>query len=121
MRLKDNPARGSASSCAFAGTRRRGEWLRSRYLSRLHQPRPAVAGRGPVSAELGPKPEHEIRSTLEREVDAERWTRLDVAIRMAADDTGFLDLRPDQHGADDPEVRRLALGRLQKLERMGLV
>jgi type IV secretory pathway VirD2 relaxase len=41
-----------------------------------------------VSAELGPKPEHEIRSALEREVDAERWTRLDVAIRMAADDTG---------------------------------
>jgi type IV secretory pathway VirD2 relaxase len=31
-----------------------------------------------VSAELGPKPEHEIRSSLEREVDAERWTRLDA-------------------------------------------
>jgi type IV secretory pathway VirD2 relaxase len=73
-----------------------------------------------VSAELGPKPEHEIRSALEREVDAERWTRLDVAIRMAADDTGFIDLRPDQHGAGDPEVRRLAIGRLQNLERMGL-
>jgi type IV secretory pathway VirD2 relaxase len=28
-----------------------------------------------VSAELGPKPEHEIRSALEREVEAERWTR----------------------------------------------
>jgi hypothetical protein len=65
-------------------------------------------------------PEHEIRSALEREVDTERWTRLDVAIRMAADDTGFIDLRPDQHGAGDPEVRRLAVGRLQKLERMGL-
>ena len=73
-----------------------------------------------VSAELGPKPEHEIRSALEREVDAERWTRLDVAIRMAADGTGFIDLRPDQHGAGDPEVCRLAIGRLQKLERMGL-
>jgi type IV secretory pathway VirD2 relaxase len=73
-----------------------------------------------VSAELGPKPEHEIRSALERDVDAERWTRLDVAIRMAADDAGFIDLRPDQHGAGDPEVRRLAIGRLQKLERMGL-
>jgi len=46
-----------------------------------------------VSAELGPKPEHEIRSALEREVEAERWTRLDVAIRMAADET-FIDLRP---------------------------
>jgi type IV secretory pathway VirD2 relaxase len=73
-----------------------------------------------VSIELGPKPEHEIRSALAREVDAERWTRLDRAIRMAADDFGFIDLRPDQPGIDDPEARRFAVGRLQKLERMGL-
>jgi type IV secretory pathway VirD2 relaxase len=59
-----------------------------------------------VSAELGPKPEHEIRSALEREVEGERWTRLDAAIRMTADETGFIDLRPDQHGAGDPEERR---------------
>jgi type IV secretory pathway VirD2 relaxase len=32
-----------------------------------------------VSAELGPRPEHEIRSALAREVDAERWTRLDAS------------------------------------------
>src|SRR5712675_1888609 len=73
-----------------------------------------------VSAELGPKPEHEIRSALEREVEEERWTRLDVAIRMAADETGFIDLRPGNPGAGDPEGRRLAIGRLQRLERMGL-
>jgi type IV secretory pathway VirD2 relaxase len=73
-----------------------------------------------VSAELGPKPEHEIRSALEREVEADRWTRLDVAIRMAADETGFIDLRPDSPGPGDSEVRRLAIGRLQRLERMGL-
>jgi type IV secretory pathway VirD2 relaxase len=73
-----------------------------------------------VSAELGPKPEHEIRSVLERDVEAERWTRLDAAIRMAADDAGFIDLRPENPGVDDPEVRRLAVGRLQRLERMGL-
>jgi type IV secretory pathway VirD2 relaxase len=53
-------------------------------------------------------------------VEAERWTRLDLAIRMAADETGFIDLRPDNPGAGDPEVRRLAIGRLQRLERMGL-
>jgi type IV secretory pathway VirD2 relaxase len=41
-----------------------------------------------VSIELGPKPEHQERSALEREVEAERWTRLDTAIRMAADETG---------------------------------
>jgi hypothetical protein len=53
-------------------------------------------------------------------VEGERWTRLDVAIRMAADETGFIDLRPDNPCASDPEVRRLAIGRLQRLERMGL-
>jgi len=47
-----------------------------------------TAGRE-VSAELAAKAEHEIRSALEREVDAERWTRLNAAIRMAADGAGF--------------------------------
>lgn len=47
-----------------------------------------------VSIELGSKPEHEIRSALEREVSAERSTRLDAEIRMAADETGYIDLRP---------------------------
>jgi type IV secretory pathway VirD2 relaxase len=34
--------------------------------------------------------------------------------------TGFIDLRPDNPGEGDPQARRLAVGRLQKLERMGL-
>ncbi|MEO9336737.1 DUF3363 domain-containing protein [Mesorhizobium sp. SB112] len=73
-----------------------------------------------VSIELGPKPEHEIRNALEKEVTAERWTRLDVEIRFAADDTGFIDLRPEAPGASDPSLRRLMVGRLQHLEKMGL-
>jgi len=73
-----------------------------------------------ASIELGPKPEHEIRSALEREVGAERWTRLDAEIRMAADETGAIDLRPDHPGSNDPEIRRLMIGRLQHLEKMGL-
>ncbi|PWB84584.1 MAG: type VI secretion protein, partial [Methylocystaceae bacterium] len=73
-----------------------------------------------VSIELGPRPEHAIRSALEREVDADRWTRLDAAIRFAADETGLVDLRPASPGPDDPELRRLMVGRAQKLERMGL-
>jgi type IV secretory pathway VirD2 relaxase len=79
--------------------------------------------RGPRTwsrAELGPRPEHEIRSALGREVEAECWTRLDAEIRMAADDIGFIDLRPDNPGEGDPQARRLAVGRLQKPERMGL-
>jgi type IV secretory pathway VirD2 relaxase len=73
-----------------------------------------------VSIELGPKPEHEIRHALEREITAERWTRLDVEIRIAADETGYIDLRPEQPGASDPQTRRLMIGRLQHLEKMGL-
>ncbi|MEQ1888553.1 MAG: DUF3363 domain-containing protein [Alphaproteobacteria bacterium] len=73
-----------------------------------------------AAIELGPRPEHEIRSALEREVDAERWTRLDREIRFAAIETGYIDLRPDNPTTDDTETRRLMIGRLQKLERMGL-
>ena len=73
-----------------------------------------------VSIELGPKPENEIRSALQREVGAERWTRLDAEIRMAADETGAIDLRPEQPGVTDTETRRFMIGRLQHLETMGL-
>jgi type IV secretory pathway VirD2 relaxase len=73
-----------------------------------------------VAIELGPKPEHEIRNSLEREVTAERWTRLDQQIRMAADETGYINLRPENPNRSDPEIRRLMVGRLQHLEKMGL-
>jgi type IV secretory pathway VirD2 relaxase len=74
-----------------------------------------------ITLELGPKNEPEVRSALERDVDAERWTRLDAAIRReAADDTGVVDLRPSGAMACDPQVRRLMIGRLQRLERMGV-
>ncbi|ALR22534.1 MULTISPECIES: DUF3363 domain-containing protein [Sphingobium] len=71
-------------------------------------------------AELGPKPEHEISQALDREVTAERWTRLDAEISRTADELGVIDLRPQQPGPDDPRVRRLMIGRLQHLETMGL-
>lgn len=71
-------------------------------------------------AELGPKPEHEIVRALDREVLAERWTRLDAEISRSADELGVIDLRPERAGPDDPRVRRLMIGRLQHLETMGL-
>jgi type IV secretory pathway VirD2 relaxase len=53
-------------------------------------------------------------------VDADRWTRLDLDIRFAANEMGHVDLRPMiQTGREDPELRPLMVGRLQKLERMG--
>ncbi len=73
-----------------------------------------------VAIELGPRPEHEVRNALEKEVTAERWTRLDGEIRYHADDVGLIDLRPERTGPNDPDIRRLMVGRLQHLERMGL-
>ncbi|MFE0757020.1 relaxase/mobilization nuclease domain-containing protein [Inquilinus sp. NPDC058860] len=73
-----------------------------------------------VTLELGPKPEQAVRLALEKEVEAERWTRLDAEIRRAADEDGFIDLRPAGPGGDVSDLRRLMIGRLQRLERMGL-
>jgi type IV secretory pathway VirD2 relaxase len=85
------------------------------YISRGFRDRAAER----VTVELGPRTEHEIRTALEKEVDAERWTSLDRALRDVSDDSGGIaDLRPG--GEDDPEMRRLMLGRAAKLERLGL-
>jgi type IV secretory pathway VirD2 relaxase len=73
-----------------------------------------------VELELGPRSEREISNALRREVDAERWTSLDRALRDLADEgAGVADLRPNATGPDS-ELRRLMTGRAMKLERMGL-
>jgi type IV secretory pathway VirD2 relaxase len=72
-----------------------------------------------ASAELGLRTEQDIRAALEREVEADRWTSLDRRLQRMADETsGVVDLRPG--GDDDPEMRRLLVGRTTKLERLGL-
>ena len=72
-----------------------------------------------VTLELGPRTELDIRTALEREVDAERWTSLDRQLeRLGQDTAGLVDLRPG--GGADPEMRRLLLGRAAKLEQLGL-
>ena len=86
------------------------------YISRGFRDRAAER----VTLELGPRSEQEIRSALEREVEAERWTSLDRALRVAADEgAGVADLRPSASG-EDPELRRLMVGRAAKLERLDL-
>jgi len=86
------------------------------YISRGMRDRAAER----VTLELGPRTEMDIRSALEREVEAERWTSLDRALRDIADEgAGMVDLRPGS-AAEDPELRRLLLGRAGKLERLGL-
>ncbi|WP_316172262.1 relaxase/mobilization nuclease domain-containing protein [Bradyrhizobium sp. SZCCHNRI3037] len=87
------------------------------YISRGFREQAAIR----VALELGPRSEHEIKSSLEREVEAERWTGLDRALREVADEgAGVADLRPDVR-SEDPELRRLMAGRAARLERLGLV
>ena len=86
------------------------------YISRGFRDRAAER----VTLELGPRSEQEIRTALQREVESERWTSLDRALRDIADDCGGVaDLRPGPD-AEDPELRRLLVGRAAKLERLGL-
>ena len=86
------------------------------YISRGFRDRAAEH----VTLEMGPRSEQQIQSALEKEVEAERWTSLDRALRNIADDTaGVADLRPGASD-EDPELRRLMLGRAAKLERLGL-
>ena len=76
-----------------------------------------------ATIELGPRSEQEIRTRLTEEVRAERWTQLDRTLQRAAAAAavGVIDLRPASDGSgDDQQLRRLLIGRLQRLEAMGL-
>jgi type IV secretory pathway VirD2 relaxase len=73
-----------------------------------------------VTRELGPRSELEARRSLEAEVAAERWTRLDrVLARGAGRADGVVDLRPERDAGPDP-LRELRTGRMRTLERLGL-
>jgi type IV secretory pathway VirD2 relaxase len=85
------------------------------YISRGFRDRAAER----VTLELGPRSERDIQSALEREVEAERWTSLDSALRIVADEgAGVADLRPKASG-EDLSLRRLMVGRAARLERLG--
>lgn len=72
-----------------------------------------------ATLELGPRSERDIRTALEREVEADRWTSLDQHLADIADEsTGTIDLRPG--GKDDETTRLLLCGRAARLERLGL-
>jgi len=67
---------------------------------------------------LGPRTELEIQRTLAREVEQERWTSLDRTLQREAVD-GLVKIER----FDDPKLRSqrlLLVGRLQRLQRMGL-
>lgn len=68
---------------------------------------------------LGPRTELEIQQSLRREVDQERWTSLDRTLQREAQ-SGLIHTNQP---ADKPRRRQqrvLLVGRLQRLQRMGL-
>ncbi|OYX74022.1 MAG: type VI secretion protein [Caulobacter sp. 32-67-35] len=72
-----------------------------------------------ITQELGPRTDQEIRRTLERQVEAERWTNLDRQLARDAYRTGIVDLAPHADRQTD-EFHALKVGRLRKLETLGL-
>ncbi len=72
-----------------------------------------------LTLELGPVSEQQIQQGYAREVEQERFTRLDRKILGQAED-GMADLHKDPRGHFARFKHTLKIGRLQKLERMGL-
>jgi type IV secretory pathway VirD2 relaxase len=74
-----------------------------------------------VTLELGPKSEIEIHRRLDAEVEADRWTRLDRVLEAEASrHDRVVDLRPEPDGAVTENGQPALLGRMRKLERLGL-
>ena len=72
-----------------------------------------------ITQELGPRTDQEIRHTLERQIDSERWTNFDRQLSRDAYRTGVIDTAP--HADQQPdEFHALKVGRLRKLESLGL-
>jgi len=74
-----------------------------------------------VTLELGPRSDLDIRRRLHAEIDADRWTGLDRALAVEAGrNDRIVDLRPDGNQVLDAEERSALIGRMRKLERLGL-
>ncbi|RLM20458.1 type VI secretion protein [Brenneria alni] len=68
---------------------------------------------------LGPRTELEIQQTMQREVEQERWTSLDRTLQREAGDGG--QVRIERFNEPNLQRQRLLLiGRLQRLQRLGL-
>jgi type IV secretory pathway VirD2 relaxase len=68
---------------------------------------------------LGPRTDLEIQQTLRREVEQERWTSLDRTLKRELGDDGLIHVER----LNEPRLQRqrlLLIGRLQRLQRLGL-
>jgi type IV secretory pathway VirD2 relaxase len=72
-----------------------------------------------VTQELGVRSDIDIRRTLDNQIDAERWTRLDRQLVRDAGQQGVIDLAPRPDRQPD-EYSTQKVGRLRKLESLGL-
>jgi len=72
-----------------------------------------------ITQELGPRTDHDIRHAIERQVEAERWTDLDRQLARDGYRTGVIDMAPSPDRQPD-EFHALKVGRLRKLESLGL-
>lgn len=68
---------------------------------------------------LGLRTDHDIRQTIERQIDSERWTQLDRQLVRDADRHGTIDLALHPDSQPD-EFLTLKVGRLRRLESLGL-
>jgi len=72
-----------------------------------------------VTRELGLRSDLEIRQSLERQVEAERWTEIDRDLSRTMQRDGLIDMAPEP-GVRPNGDHALRMGRLRKLERLGL-
>ncbi|MGN8198104.1 DUF3363 domain-containing protein [Salinisphaera sp. RV14] len=68
---------------------------------------------------LGPRTEREIQQARQREVEQERWTGLDRTLQREAADDGRVHVERLATAGLQPR-RQMLIGRLQRLQRMGL-
>jgi len=72
-----------------------------------------------VTQELGQRTDLDIRRNLSAQVEAERWTQLDRQLVRDGRETGVIDMAPASDRQPD-EFHTLKVGRLRKLEALGL-
>lgn len=72
-----------------------------------------------VTQDLGPRTDLDIRRSLEKQVGTERWTNLDRQLVRDADRNKAIDVAPHV-GRQPDEFQVLKVGRLRKLESLGL-
>ena len=72
-----------------------------------------------VTRELGLRSDLEVRQSLERQVETERWTEIDRDLSRTMQRDGVIDMAPEAGTRPDAD-HALRMGRLRKLERLGL-